>query len=370
LKFPDNDKISRILRKFYKGKILPEHKKMKKPTPLTSISKKVRFVEDKGAKSSTEKGPESRLGMIFDAMGRNGSSHRTITSNKPIITNKVVNPKKGRGESVVTDFFYDKQKSDEGKEILKKKDVNYDYSFSDDLTAKFIRLVEISEKAGSRLYDVTVLFNLKANAELREVDGNPDTVSMIRKVYNWIYESKLIKDAIIVVEECKNSKVSIKEIGIDGEISKMLPRLHVHILTHLNEDEVANVRKLLLKDQRTRLQAKDYWDNKVLFNEFHEVEEEEFGKAPANQPEPYNEHWTNQFTKRELGRKYLCTRLPISLDGADYLVKQFGIPFCKGRHDAYLGLEGYPEIRKRLYEQSKGINKALLPKKESLKKAM
>jgi len=349
---------------------LPEHKKMKKPTPLISIPKKVRFVEEKSAKLSTEKGLESRLGIIFDAMARNGSSFRTITSNKPIITNKVLNPKKGRGESVITDFFYEKQKSDDGKKRPKVKDVNYDYSFSDDLTAKYIRLAEISKKAGSSLYDVTVLFNLKANAELREVDGNPNTVSMIRKVYNWIYESKLIKDAIIVLEECKNSKVRIKEIGIDGEISKILPRLHVHILTHLNEGEVANVRKLLLKDQRTRLQAKDYWDNKVLFNGLHELEEEQFGKAPEIQPDPFNEYWTNQFTKRELGWKYLCTRLPISLDGADYLVKQFDNPFTKGRHDAHLGLEGYPEVRKRLYEQSKGINKVLLPKKESLKKAL
>lgn len=342
---------------------MPEDIKIKKNSALTDPLKRVRFVEETTAKPSTQKSFQSRLAMILDAQGRNGSSYRTITCNRPTITDKVLSPKKGRGESNIPDFFYSKQTRVDRRKTPKQKNTNYDYRFSDDLTAKFIRLAEISKEAGSTLYDVTVLFNLEANEELRRVDVDPKTVSMIRKVYNWIYESKLIKDGIIVVEECDNSKVIIK--GTGGDENKEMPTLHVHILTHLNEHEVSNVRGLLLKDQRRKLQAKDYWDNRVAFNELHELEEEDFGKIPENKPEPGNMHWLNKFTEKKRGRKYLCTRLPISLDGADYLVKQFNKPFTKGRHDAHIGLEGYPEVRKRLFEQSKGINKAVLPEKNN-----
>lgn len=343
----------------YKGKVLLEQHKMKRVSSINRATKKVRIVPKGKSESLTEKASESRLRMIFDALQRNGSSYRTITCNKPTITDKVKHHKKGRGEKVIPNFFLNKQSSVAGKEKLKQKGKNSDYCSSDDFTSKYIRLAEISKEAGSTLYEITVLFNTKANVELRKVDEDKNTLTMIRKVYNWIYKSNLIKDAIIVIEECEKSFVSVNK--------KTLPSLHVHILTHLDEREVVSVREGLLKNQRTRLQAKNYWDNKVLFNELHELEEEEFGKVPRDQPDPTNEYWLNQFTRMERGNKYLCVRLPISLDGADYLTKQFHRPFTRDRHDTYIGLEGHSEVRARLFEQSKGINKAVIRNKTTLK---
>ena len=349
---------------------MSKEEERKPETSSDSKLKKVRFVEEGREKSSTAKDPESRLSLIFDAIGRNGSMYRTITSNKPTITDKVINQKKGRGEKAVVDFYHQKQKSDDGKKRQKKKGTNYDYYFSDDITAKFIRLAEISEEAGSTLFEITVLLNDEANIELRNLDATPDAMSMIRRVYQWTYDSQLIQDAIVVIEECGSSRVDIAEEHeqlIDCGSNKKCPRLHIHVLTHLQENEVVRIKEQFLKKQKKRLQAKDYWDNEQLFTELHEIEEEDFGLVPEKQPDPDNEYWLNQFTRVKQGRKYLCIRLPISLDGADYITKLFGYSFSNDRHDTHIGLDGYPEVRRRLYEQSKGIDKRVMPERKSRK---
>ncbi len=330
--------------------------------------KKGRFVERREAKRRTRASGESRLLLIFDAMGRNGSHYRTIIGNKPYITDKVISVKKGRGEKAVIDYYHQLRKRQTGKEALKKKGKNYDYSFSDDITAKFVRLAEISEAAGTCLYDVTVQLNDFANIELRDLDADIDACSMIRKVYQLVYDSQLIKDGIIVIEECDNSDVefwSDNESSVILSDTQKLPRLHVHIITHLTEKEVQSLRDNFLKKQRSRILVKNYWDSEQEFTHLHEIEEEVYGKVPFAKPDPSNKHWMNQFTRKRFGKKYLYTRLPISLNYADYLTKQFHCGFTKDRTDTHIGLDGYPLVRERLAKLSKGIDKRVLPKRSS-----
>ncbi|MGR5421482.1 hypothetical protein [Vibrio sp. PNB22_4_1] len=339
--------------------------KEKKPAKLKL--KKSKSGEKRRTKKQTKVSGESKLALTFDARRRNGSYLRTIISPFPSITDRVTSAASGRGEKAIKDHFYEVLKRQTGKTPKKKTDTDYDYYFSDDMTAKYVRLAEISEAAGTSLYDVTVLLNDLANIKLRTVDAD-DIGSMIGKVRKWVYDSKLIKNGIIVIEECDNSDVgfwSNSERSVSLNDNQVLPRLHIHIITHLTKQEAQTLRDKFLKNKSSRILVKNYWDYKQEFTHLHDIEEETHGKVPFARPDPSNEHWLNQFTRKRFGKKYLYTRLPISLNYADYLTKQFHRGFTKDRTDTHIGLEGYKQVRERLAKLTKGSDPSVLPNRNT-----
>jgi hypothetical protein len=276
-----------------------------------------------------ETGGGPRLAKGLRMMELNGSTYRTITSNKPNIHTPLTPPKKGNNQHKINNVF--------GKKA---------YQYNDGLTSAYIVLQEKAAVQRKDIFFITVTLDDKTNLKLRKDDADGSKETMIRTVSRWFRSYDYITDAIVVIEECMDSPV-VHEDGVHR-------RLHLHIVTMLNHNGRAVAQRGLLRDKCMQLKVQDYWTNKRPYTDDDEWEEEEFGNIPVDAVDPDAEHWLNTHVKEKVNKvtgevtKRVHRQLPVCLRSVDYMSKTIPKPIGRGKNYTLIGLEGYRARREEL----------------------
>lgn len=278
-----------------------------------------------------EKSSEPRLAKGLRMMELNGSVHRSITSTRPSITKPLTAPKKGIGHHQIPREFGSKP-----------------YHYNDTFTAAFDVLKYKANKQKKEIYAVQATLDDDTNVFLRKLDSDDAAkATMIRKVERWFRAYDYIADAIVVMEECSKSFVYVDNVRCR--------RLHLHIVTMMNDNEREIARDELLRGKITqRVTIQDQWTDKREYTDDDEWEEEEAGPIPKNAIDPDAEYWLNTYVIEEANKvtgeviKKVCRRLPVCLRGVDYITKTIQQPIGRGKNYTFIGLKGRRERREEL----------------------
>ncbi|UGA55422.1 hypothetical protein [Vibrio sp. VB16] len=306
----------------------------KEPEPLKSDKEEagidVAHFDHEGASVSMVEGKvEPMLAKGLRMMALNGSTYRTITSNRPTIDTPLIDPKKGNGQHKIKDTF--------GKKA---------YQHNDALTTAFILLKEKGAATRKDALFITVTLDDETNLKLRKQDKDVNKETMIRTVSRWFRAYNYMTDAIVVIEECPVSVVKHE--------NDTYRRLHLHIVTTLNENERRMAEVGLLKDKCQQIQVKDTWLHRRPYTSDDEWEEEDFGPIPIDSIDPGAEYWLNAFVEEKVSRatgevyKEVCREFPVCLRGVDYMSKGIQKSIGRGNNYTLIGLEGYRERRSEL----------------------
>jgi hypothetical protein len=262
-------------------------------------------------------------------MALNGSVYRTITRSRPNIYKPLTLPKKGKNQHKVNSVF--------GRKA---------YYYNDTLTSAYIILQDKALEQRKETFFITITLNDEINLKLREQDKDISEETMIRTVSRWLYPYDFITDAIVVIEECSDSSVD----HTDGSY----PRLHLHIITILNNMQRKVAQLNLLRNKRMQLKIQNYWLDKRLYTEQDNWDEEEMGTIPANEIDPTAEYWLNTYVKEKMDKatgeviKIVYRKLPVCLRGVDYMSKSLQKPIGRGKNYTLIGLKGYRKRREEL----------------------
>lgn len=277
---------------------------------------------------------EPRLAKGLRMMGLNGSAYRTITSNRPNIHTPLTLPKKGSGQHKLKNVF--------GKKA---------YQYNDALTSAYIVLQEKAALQRKDIFFITPTLDDETNLKLREQDVDSSKETMIRTVSRWFRAYDYITDAIVVMEECPDSVVA-HENGV-------YRRLHLHIVTMLNDNERVMAERGFLRDKSMQLKVQDYWTDERLYTDDDEWEEEEFGPIPVDAVDPEAEYWLNTYVKENINKntgevtKIVYRQLPVCLRGVDYMTKGIQKPIGRGKNHTLIGLKGHRERREELSRRAR-----------------
>lgn len=283
-----------------------------------------------------EKEGEPRLGKGLRMMGLNGSEYRTITSNRPNIDIPLTDPKKGNGQHGIEGVFSKKE-----------------YQYNDALTTAYIMLEEKASVQKKDIFFITVTLDDETNLKLRRQDADDSKEPMIRSVSRWLRAYDYITDAIVVIEECPDSVVKHE----NGEYR----RLHLHMITMLNDNERTMAQSSLLRDKSTRVHIKDTWLDKRSYTDFDEWEEEEFGSIPVNAVDSDAKYWLNTYLLEKVSKtsgevtKIICRQYPVCLRGVDYMTKGIQEPIGRGRNYTLVGIKGLTKRREELYRLAREL---------------
>ncbi|HAS6359173.1 TPA: hypothetical protein ACGUXQ_004675 [Vibrio vulnificus] len=279
---------------------------------------------------------DPRLAKGLRMMGLNGSAYRTITSIRPNIHTPLTAPKKGNGQHKVKDVF--------GKKA---------YQYNDALTSAYIILQEKAAEQRKDTFFITVTLDDATTMKLREQNVDKGKETMIRTVSRWFRAYDYITDAIVVMEVCSDSVVEYKDNNHR--------RLHLHIVTTLNDNDSAMIRRDLLKDKRIQIQVQDTWTDKRPYTEFDEWEEEEFGSIPVGAVDPDADYWMNTYVRKIADKatgkitREVCRELPVCLRSVDYMSKSILKPIGRGKNYTLIGLEGHRERREELSRRAREL---------------
>ncbi|MGR5429472.1 hypothetical protein ACPV56_05790 [Vibrio astriarenae] len=266
----------------------------------------------------------------------NGELNRTLTYKIPAIATPLTSVKKGKNQHHVEGVFKSKY-----------------YSYNDALTAHFAELKTLSSKNHQTLFFITIRLNDDANRLLRDVDSDSNKKPMINLVARWVRDFEAISDAIVVMEESPESFVTIN--------GKKYKRLHIHIVTAMNEEDAQKARDELLRSKSNMTQVKSTWTLRREYTELDQLEEEDFGEIPGDTPDPSNEYWLNTH-KRTTYSEYsnsskteVCRELPVCGRSVDYLSKDLATPIGRGQNFTVIGLKGSSKRRQQMYKQGQKI---------------
>ncbi len=284
----------------------------------------------------TEKSHDTRLLKVLRLMETNGSNLRSITLHRPNIGTPLKDPKRSNHQQKINNVFG-----------------IYPYFTNDDLTTSYMSLYKLAVQSQRDICFITAIFNDEANHILRKRDDDPNAKTMATTTARWMRPFPYIKDAVLVLEECsKADKVSIGE--------RSFKRLHVHILTVLNKDEQAQVKKELLRGKIIRgANVKTTWLEKRPYTEWDEVDEETLGAIPLKGEALGTENWGSTYVTTENGQKLVCRELPLCLRAADYMSKALHRNIGRGRNYALLGLHGKRQLHEELYKKGTAILKEI-----------
>ena len=276
-----------------------------------------------------EKGREPSLAKGLRMMTLNGSVYRTITRTRPSIDTPLTLPKKGNNQHKINDVFVRKA-----------------YQYNDTLTSAYIILQDKASKQRKEIFFITITLNDEINLKLREKNNAVNEETMIRTVSRWLYPYSYITDAIVVLEECSNSFVD--------HHNGSYPRLHLHIITMLNDRQRKVALCDLLRNKCMQLKIQNYWIDKRPYTELDNWEEEQFGHIPINEVDPTAEYWLNTYVKEKMNKttgeiiKTVYRKLPVCLRGVDYMSKALQKPIGRGKNYTLIGLKGYRKRREEL----------------------
>lgn len=285
-----------------------------------------------------------RLPMGWALMIANGSWLRAITPRKHIITTPIKRPNKG-------DLLHE----------IKLALGIASYWYHDTLSVAYMLLNYLAAQSGKDICFITATFDDDTNAELHELDDdNSKKDTMLERISQWLRplnKKGMMNDAIIVLEECPNSSLTIK--------GQQFKRLHVHILTVLSESEQVEVKETLFRGRlhkHTGVDLRTTWVSKWPYSVLEEIEEDQFGPIPQEAVEPNAEHWLNTYVKDVdyFGKKVKMVHrvLPTCMRAADYLSKSLGTPIGnKGRNYALKGLKGRAELQVQLAERYAAVKR-------------
>lgn len=289
------------------------------------------IVHEAPEKESDEKRSHTSLGFALRLGQYSGSSLRTNSLNRPYIKTPLTRRKDGSGQHEIAGVFDKKQ-----------------YTYNDTLTAAYMELDKLANESRLEMCFITITLNDTTHRELKAIDA-AGKQTMITAVRKWFRAYPYIENAIIVMEECPNSRVETGDL--------VEPRLHLHIITALNNNNLGMAEQELFKDKRVRGKVDLTWQQCRLYTELDELEEEQFGSAPVGKSDPTDEHWLNRYVKNDqFGNKQVCAELPICLRAADYLSKDLNKPIGRGENFTFIGLNG----RKALREDYSGKAKTML----------
>jgi len=286
--------------------------------------------------------PHSSLNKALARASSNGSNYRTITPNRPNIYTPISNPKKGNGSHKIEGVFADKK----------------DYHHNDHLTAAFIELAELSCKAKQPLIAVTCTFNDATHKKLKEADTQDEARTIIEKLKRKLAGEAKDRnkptywnvDSILVIEECDKSTVKMPSGNADK-------RLHLHMLTYADSNEQKRLKEILAPfSEQTRIQ--DSWTDKRPYNDFDEIEEDQYGDIPTDAPDPTNDYWLNTYkTTDEHKKQWVHTIHPVCLRGVDYITKGLNKQIGDGRNFTLIGLNQASQRRHELFKQGQALGK-------------
>ncbi len=272
---------------------------------------------------------EPRLAKGLRMMGLNGAEFRTITSTRPNIDTPLTSAKKSVGQHKIDNVFGSKS-----------------YHYNDSLTAAYIVLCEKSALLKKSVFFITVTLNDDINLKLRRMNSDISKETMVRTASKWFRAFDYITDAIVVMEECSKSVVE-HEKGV-------YRRLHLHIVTMLNDNELGKVQNGLFKDKRIQIQIQNTWTDKRLYSADDEWEEEEFGPIPVNAVDPDADYWLNTNVKENVDKstgkvtKVVYREHPVCLRAVDYMSKTLQKPIGRGQNHTFIGLKERSERRREL----------------------
>ena len=277
-------------------------------------------------KKETDREPSLAKGLRMFTL--NGSVCRTITCTRPSIDNPLTLPKKGNNQHKINDVF--------GKK---------GYQYNDTLTSAYIILQDKASKQRKDILFITITLNDEINLKLREQDDDDSKETMIRTVSRWLHLCDYITDAIVVIEECSKSFV---------DNNGRYPRLHLHIITILNDNQRKVVQRDFLRKKRMQIMVQSDWTDQRPYTEFDSWEEEEFGHIPVNKVDPDAKHWLNTYVKEKVNKatgeviKTVHRKLPVCLRGVDYMSKTLQKPIGRGKNYTLIGLKGHRKHREGL----------------------
>lgn len=277
---------------------------------------------------------EPRLAKGLRMLGLNGSEYRTITSTRPNISTPLTDPSRGSGQHKIERVFGMKS-----------------YQYNDALTSAYIILQEKASMQKKDTFFITVTLDNETTLKLRNLDADDTKETMIRTVSRWFRAYDYIQDAIVVMEECSDSMVEHN--------NEVYRRLHLHIVTALNDNERNAAKRDLLKDKRIQIQVQDTWIDKRPYTEEDEWEEEEFGPIPVDVVDPNAKHWLNTYVRTKVDKvtgevtKEVCRQLPVCLRSVDYMSKHIQKAIGRGKNYTLIGLEGHRARREELSRRAR-----------------
>lgn len=299
--------------------------------------------EDEFSESTVH--PEVRPPLSFVLAEYNGFWYRASTPRRPNIYTPIRRPNKG-------DLLHEIPRTFGSKS----------YFYHDTLAVAYLLLKSLTNASDKEICLVTATFNDDTNIKLRGLDDDhSNDTTMVQRVVEWLRvldKKGIMKDAIVVLEECSDSFLTIN--------GQQFKRLHVHILTALSESEQVEVKKTLFRrrlHKHTGVDVKTTWVSKWPYTVSEEIEEDQFGSIPQGAVDPNAEHWLNTYVKdvkSPNGKvvKMVHRVLPVCMRAADYLSKSIGTPIGnKGRNYAFRELKGREELQIKLAKQYAAVKR-------------
>ncbi|WP_264875137.1 hypothetical protein [Vibrio agarivorans] len=295
-----------------------------------------KLAPNQSSKSTSKNTDEAFIAKGLALACANGQLNRSITYNTPSISTPLTSPKRSKNQHSIESVYKSQR-----------------YCYNDALTAYFAELKTLASKNRQTLRFITINLNNEANIQLRDVDSDSNKKPMINLVARWIRGFEAISDAIVVMEESPESFVTIAV--------KKHKRLHIHIVTVMDEEGVQKACDELLSSKSSMTQVKSTWTHRRPYTELDELEEEDFGDIPFDKPDPSNEHWLNTY-KRTTYSEYsnsskteVCRELPVCGRSVDYLSKDLATPIGRGQNFTVIGLKGSSMRRQQMYKQGQEI---------------
>ena len=271
-------------------------------------------------------------------MELNGSEHRTITLTRPNIDTPLTLAKKSNGHHKIDGVFGSQS-----------------YQHNDALSAAYTVLKDKAAVQRKDIFFITVTLDDATNLKLRRQNSDTSKETMVRTISRWFRAFDYITDAIVVLEECSKSVVE-HENGV-------YRRLHLHIVTMLNDNERGKAQNGLFKDKRSQIQIQNTWTDKRLYT-YDDEWEEEFGPIPVNAVDPDADYWLNTYVQESVDTstgeviKVVCREHPVCLRSVDYMSKTLQKPIGRGQNHTFIGLKERSERRRELSR----LGRALLVK--------